>query len=134
MKKRTLLLSLFLGACVIGLAQDDDAFRAGMKALPGSVGGMRKNLEAKSNDAVVADAKKVEAIFGQSAEYWTKKGVTDAAGWSKDAQAAAAKVASTAAAGDTEGATAALKGVTGSCKGCHEAHREKADDGSYKFK
>src|SRR4051812_33465132 len=108
MKKKTLLLSLFLGACAIGLAQDDDAYKTWMKSLPGSVGGMRKNLEAKSNDAAAADAKKVEAVFAQSAEYWTKKGVTDAAGWSKDAQTAAGKVAAAAAAGDTEGATTAL--------------------------
>ncbi|MEP6537208.1 MAG: cytochrome c, partial [Bryobacteraceae bacterium] len=48
--------------------------------------------------------------------------------------AEAAKVASAAASGDAEGAAAAFKGVTGSCKGCHEAKREKLPDGSYKFK
>jgi cytochrome c556 len=134
MKKKTALLSLFLGICTLALAQDDDAYKALMKSLPPAVGGMRKNLEAKDHAAVAAEAKKVETAFGQSAEYWTKKGVTDAAGWSKDAQAAAAKVAAAATAGDAEGATAALKGVTGSCKGCHDAHREKAADGSYKIK
>ncbi len=134
MKKRTLLLSLFLGVCAIGLAQDDDAYKAWMKSVPPAVGGIRKNLEAKSNEAVVPDAKKLEDVFSKSAEYWTKKGVTDAAGWSKDAQMAAAKVATAAAAGDTDGAMAAMKGVTGSCKGCHETHREKLADGSYKIK
>ncbi len=134
MKKRALLLSWFLGVCALGLAQDEDAYKGLMKATPPAVGGIRKNLEAKALDAVVGDAKKLEHIFGESAEFWTKKGGSDAAGWSKDAQAAAAKVASAAAAGDAEGAAAAFKGVTGSCKGCHEAHREKLADGSYKIK
>ncbi len=115
-------------------AQDEDAYKSLMKATPPAVGGVRKNLEAKSMDAVVEDAKKLEHIFGESAEFWTKKGGADAVGWSKDAQAAASKVASAAAAGDAEGAAAAFKGVTGSCKGCHEAHREKLADGSYKIK
>ena len=134
MKKTALLLLLFLGICAMGLAQDEDAYRGWMKAAPPAVGGIRKNLEAKSMEAVIDDAKKLEHIFGQSAEFWTKKGGADAAGWSKDAQAAAAKVASAAAAGDAEGAAAAFKTVTGSCKGCHEAHREKLADGSYKIK
>jgi cytochrome c556 len=134
MKKKALLLSLFLGVCAMGWAQDEDAYKGWMKAAPAAVGGIRKNLEAKSLDAVVVDAKKLEDIFGQSAEFWTKKGGADAAGWSKDAQAAAAKVASAAAAGDADGAAAAFKAVTGSCKGCHDAHREKVADGSYKIK
>jgi cytochrome c556 len=134
MKKKALLLSLFLGVCTMGWAQDEDAYKGWMKALPGTVGGIRKNLEAKSLEAVVGDAKKLEEIFGHSAEFWTKRGGADAAGWSKDAQAAAAKVASAAAAGDADGAAAAFKGVTGSCKGCHDAKREKLADGSYRFK
>ncbi|MEO8131131.1 MAG: hypothetical protein ABI822_28795, partial [Bryobacteraceae bacterium] len=111
MKRKALLLSLILGVCATGWAQDEDAYKGWMKALPGTVGGLRKNLEAKSLDAVVGDAKKLEEIFGHSAEFWTKRGGADAAGWSKDAQAAAAKVASAAASGDAEGAAAAFKGV-----------------------
>src|SRR4051812_3280443 len=99
MKKKALLLSLFLGVCTMGWAQDEDAYKGWMKSLPGTVGGIRKNLEAKSLEAVAADAKKVEEVFAHSAEFWTKKGGADAAGWSKDAQAAAAKTAAAAAAG-----------------------------------
>jgi cytochrome c556 len=132
--KKTALLSLFLGVSAMGWAQDDEAFKVWMKATAGAVGSIKKNLEAKSNDAVVTDAKKLEELFANGAEYWTKKNVVDAAGWSKEAQTAAGKVATSAAAGDTDGATAALKGVTGSCKGCHETHREKLADGSYKIK
>jgi cytochrome c556 len=134
MKKRTLLLSLFLGLCTIGFAQDEDVYKPWMKATAGSVGSIRKSIEAKTWDAVVPEAKKLEDVFGKSAEFWTKKGVTDAAGWSKDAQAASAKLAAASASGDVEGATAAFKLVSGSCKGCHEAHREKLADGSYKIK
>ena len=118
----------------MGLAQVEDAYKDWMKSVPPAVGGIRKNLEAKTLDAVVADAKKLETVFGQSAEFWTKKGGADAAGWSKDVQAAAGKVASAAAAGDADGAAAAFKVVSGSCKGCHETHREKLADGSYKIK
>jgi len=86
MKKKALLLSLFLGVCTtMGWAQDEDAYKGWMKALPGTVGGIRKNLEAKSLEAVVGDAKKLEEIFGHSAEFWTKRGGADAAGWSTPA-------------------------------------------------
>ena len=135
MKKRTLCLSLFLGVAAIASAQDEAAYKTWMKSLPGTMTEMNKNAKAGDWKAVAPDAKKAEEVFTQSAAFWTKRGGgDDAAGWSKDAAAAAAKLSAAASSGDAAGAEAGLKAVSGSCRGCHTAHREKAEDGSYKFK
>lgn len=135
MTKRTLCLTAFLGLAVIAPAQDEAAYKTWMKSLPPTMAEMNKNAKAGDWAAVAPDAKKVETVFTQSAEFWTKKGGgDDAAGWSKDAAAAAAKLSAAASSGDAAGADAALKAVSGSCRGCHAVHRDKADDGSYKIK
>jgi len=135
MKKRTVWLSLFLGLAVIATAQDEAAYKTWMKSMPGTMAEMNKNAKAGDWKAVAPDAKKAEEVFTKSAEFWTKKGGgDDAVTMSKEAAAAAAKLSAAASSGDAAGAEAALKAVGGSCRGCHTAHRDKAEDGSYKIK
>ncbi len=95
---------------------------AGMKAL-------KKNLDAGMKDDAAKDARQLADIFKQVEEIWAKTNTADAVTFSRDAQAAASDMAS-----GTGDSTASFKALGASCAGCHAAHREKSEDGSYRTK
>jgi hypothetical protein len=133
--KRTLMLLACMSALgITAVAQDDAAYVTWMKTVGSTGGSLRKNLEAKSSDGAAADAKKLQEVFGHVHEYWAKKGSDDAMKFAMTAQEAYGDVATQAAAGKFEEASASLKKAGATCAGCHTAHREKAADGSYKIK
>ncbi len=133
MKKIMIIVAGVLALSTLALAQDD-AFKGWMKTIGGSTGGVKKNLEAQNFDGAVTDARKLEGAFKEVAAYWEGKKDGNAVELAKTGQDAAAKVVAAASIKDSEQATMGLKMIQGTCKGCHEAHREKTADGSYKIK
>jgi hypothetical protein len=132
--KRILLFT----ACLIALsmtviAQDED-YQKWMKTVGATSGSLRKNLAAKDGAAASADAKKLQEVFDQVHDYWQKKNVDDASKFAMDARDGFHDVAEQASAGKFDDASATLKKASASCGGCHNAHREKAADGSWKMK
>lgn len=133
--KRFGSLALCLMALVtVALAQDAADYQKWMKTAGGTAGSLRKNLEAKNGEAATADAKKLEAVFKQVHDFWHKKGVDDAMMTAMDAGAKFKEVGELASAGKFDEAGATLKKAMGTCGTCHNAHREKAADGSWKMK
>jgi len=53
---------------------------------------------------------------------------------SRDGRAAARELAATAQAGNAAGAKQAFTALGGTCKSCHDVHREKLPDGTYRIK
>jgi cytochrome c553 len=76
----------------------------------------------------------VAGVFGQVHAFWQKKNVADAQKFAMDAQNGFKQVAEHAAAGRFDEASQALTAAQANCAGCHEAHRERAADGSWKIK
>ncbi len=66
--------------------------------------------------------------------YFAKRNVADAAKWSQEGKISADELAEAARAAATEKSVAAFKTLSGTCRPCHDVHREKQTDGSYKFK
>ena len=131
--------SLLIAACitVLGMtvvAQDDSEYQGWMKAVGATSGSLRKNLQAKNGDAAAADAKKLQEIFGHVHNYWNDKHVDDAMEFAMAASSGFGDVADQSAAGNFDEAAATLKTTSANCGGCHNAHREKAADGSWKIK
>ena len=58
----------------------------------------------------------------------------DAVKIADDSAAAATATAAAAKAGDWDKVKSSWGTVNGGCKGCHDKHREKLEDGSYKIK
>ncbi len=131
--------SLLIAACitVLGMtvvAQDDSEYQGWMKAVGATSGSLRKNLQAKNGDAAAADAKKLQEIFGHVHNYWNDKHVDDAMKFAMAASSGFGDVADQSTAGKFDEAAATLKTTSSNCGGCHNAHREKAADGSWKIK
>ena len=132
--------ALLIAGCVLSIvlaasAQDDEAeFVQWMKATGTTAGSLRKNLEAKNGDAAAADARKLHGVFASVHGFYEKKKVTGATKFAVDSVAGFKEVEQMATAGKFEEASAALKKAMANCAGCHKDYREKAADGTYKFK
>ena len=118
------------------VAQEGRPFSQVMKEIGGSVGEVKKAFDGQGNkEAVASGGEKLEGLFKEVQVFFVKRGgADDAVESAKNAQAAAKELATEATSGTKPGAQAAFAKVSGSCKGCHEAHREKLPEGGYKIK
>ena len=131
---RKLVLPLaFCAAVGLMSAQEDAEFSKSMKTIGKNMNAL-KGMEMKTGPEAADSAAKIAAAYKVTEAYWTKNNVTDAAKWTQEASGFADDLAAAAKAGEQEKAAAAYKSLGGTCKGCHDAHREKVGEGSYKIK
>ncbi|MCS7024405.1 MAG: hypothetical protein NZV14_06355 [Bryobacteraceae bacterium] len=135
MKKNFLILAVScLAASVMVMAQDEAAYVALMKQIGPTCSALGKKLQAKEGAAAVADAKKLQDLFQEVHAFWQKRSAADAMNFAKEASAAFQSVEQHASGGHFDEASASFKKALATCSGCHNAHREKAPDGSWKIK
>jgi cytochrome c556 len=135
MKKRTAAMLICLAAALATVAMaDDQEFVGWMKKTGGTVGKLRKEVDAKAYPDVAKDATALAEIFKNVEDYFAKSHTDDAVAMSQSAQAVAKQLANAATSGDADAVANTLKGVQASCAGCHTAHREKLPEGGYKIK
>ena len=132
MKFPLALLALAVFSAAVS-GQDDAQLQDLMKATNTEMGVLRK-IDAKTGPDAAASAEKLSAIYEKVTAFWTAKNVPDAVKISGEGKTAADSLVAAVKAGDSEKASAAFKTLGGTCRPCHEAHREKAADGSYKIK
>jgi cytochrome c556 len=113
--------------------QENGELEAWMKATGASLGVLRK-LEKKTGPEAVAQAEKIGGIYENMIGFWRQRNAEDAVKLSTEGKAAAVELASAAHADDADKAAAAFNRLGGTCKGCHDAHREKTPEGKYKIK
>lgn len=128
--KKTLLFAVICGCLWAADRPYDDL----MREVGAVCGSLKKNLDAKNDAAAADDAKKLQSLFKQTHAFWKAKNTTSAMEQAMAGGKASGAVAKAAAAGKNEEAQAAFKNVLGSCKGCHDGHREKGADGKWKIK
>lgn len=133
MNRMKLALLAITASGLVLTAQDDAKFEEWMKSVDTSAKVLRK-VEKKTGAETVENAEKIGAAYENMIGYWRQKNAADALKLSEEGKAAAVELASAANAGDAEKAEAAFKKVGGTCRPCHEAHREKLADGKYKIK
>lgn len=133
--KRTFCRLLAAGLCwaTMALAADDKDFQTWMKTAGGTIGGLKKALDAKNNGEAAQAARKLEDVFSHVEMYMTEQKVQDGAGYARDAGSAAKQIAAAADAGNASDAGAGFSKLGGACKSCHDAHREKVE-GGFRFK
>jgi cytochrome c556 len=135
MKKRTAATLLCLATAFATAALADDAeFQGWMKKTGGTVGKLRKEVEAKAFSDVATDATALAEVFKSVEAYFAKSHTDDAVAMAQASQAVAKQLADAASAGNADAVASTMKGVQASCGGCHAAHREKLPEGGYKIK
>src|SRR3954451_8411983 len=113
--------------------QENGELEAWMKATGASLGVLRK-LEKKTGPEAVTQAEKIGGIYENMIGFWRQRNAEDAVKLSTEGKAAAVELASAAHADDADKAAAAFNRIGGTCKTCHDAHREKTPEGKYKIK
>ena len=134
--KRTIatLFCLTAALAVVASADDQADFVGWMKTTGGTMGKLRKELEAKTYSDAAKDAATLQEVFKHVEDYFAKTNTADAVTSAQAAGVASKKLADAAGAADADAAAASLKAVMATCGGCHMAHREKLPEGGYKIK
>lgn len=133
-------------AAVLTVALSTPAVRAAevteadyQKAMKETLAGMQavgKTLRENSSEltAVSAAAKNIEAALATIHEFWVARKDEEAIKMNTAAREAALSVAKAAATNDEAATTAAVRVLQGTCKPCHDAHREQLPDKTYRIK
>jgi hypothetical protein len=116
------------------LTPEETAFDAVMKQVNPTFGELRKALEASDAAAAKAQGAKLRGFFSETSAFFAKRSVTDAQGWAKEAVALVDAATKGAASNDWTAAKDAASKIQPLCASCHNAHRERLEDGSYRVK
>jgi cytochrome c556 len=122
------------GLAVMASEKPPDSYVKNMKDTNAAAQSLRKSVEAKDYDAVAKDAATLKELFGNTEEFWTKRNTEDAVTVAKAAVKAATDLETAAKAKDAAAVADAAKSVNGTCKTCHDAHRERLPDGTSEIK
>jgi hypothetical protein len=131
------LLGVIIGAgrvLATSAAMSETEYDAAMKEVRGAFMDLKKNLDGQAGEEAAKNAQKLADVFKKVEEFWTERKQDDAVTFAKAAAGEAAKAAEAAKAGNFTGGLDAHKALQGTCQGCHTAHRERAEDGSYRIK
>jgi hypothetical protein len=115
-------------------AQSAASLEDTMKQVVATMGKMKKGIDAKTLHDVAGDAEKMQALFKDTEAIFAGMNIADAVQMSQAAQSAAGEIVNAGHSDNAEGASAAFSKLGSTCKGCHDAHREKLPDGKYKLK
>lgn len=105
-----------------------------MKDVNTTATALRGHVQAKDYDGIAADAEALKPMFAEIEKFWTARKVDDALGFAKTGAKGVADLETAAKAKNEEGVAAAARAVTGTCMGCHAAHRERLPDGTSEIK
>lgn len=130
MKHSLIALLLLFGLTVAG--QDND-FTSGMKTAAATMGAISK-AEKKTGPQITSAGERLGSIYENMIPFWRQRNAADAVKISEQGKIAAAQLASAAFGNDEAKVTTALQTLGGTCKACHEAHRDKTPEGKYKIK
>jgi cytochrome c556 len=139
MKYQALVLSLatLAIASLTGLAaekMDETKLQKSMKEVGDAAKRFKKNQDEKNADQMAKDAQRIAEIYHETIAFWKERKMDDAVKSSQESEAAAKAAAIAAKAGDWEKVKANVQGLMKNCKSCHDSHREKLEDGTYRLK
>jgi cytochrome c556 len=113
---------------------DEKSLQKLMKEV-GDIAKRFKPSQDNKNGAVLAkDATRLAEINKQVTGFWKSRKFDDAVKLSTESADAATAAATAASAGDWDKVKTSVGAVMKNCKACHDAHREKLEDGGYRIK
>ena len=105
-----------------------------MKDVAVASGALRKSVEASDFAASVEQAQRLERLFKETEDFWTKFKTKDAIDAAVGAKELSASIAAAATAKDAPKMKTATSGLVRFCSTCHDSHREQMPDKSYRIR
>lgn len=130
----TLGAAAVLGVVVMAGEKAPDSYIKNMKDTNAAAQSLRKSVEAKDYATIEKDAATLKTLFSSTEEFWTNRKADDAVAAAKTGVKAATDLEAAAKAKNEADVTAANKTLQGTCKTCHDAHRERLPDGTSEIK
>jgi cytochrome c556 len=121
-------LTLFAGE------KPPESYVKNMKETNAAAQELRKNLEAKNYDGIANNAATLKTLFENTRSFWESRKMDDAVELAKSGGKAAGELETAAKSKNEEAVTTAAKTLNGTCKTCHDAHRERLPDGTSEIK
>lgn len=118
----------------VPLSKEEVAFDAVMKQVNPTLGELRKALEATDSAAVKAQGTKLRSLFEETRKFFSARSAADAVGWAGEAATLVEAVTTGASSNNWPAAKDAASKIQPLCASCHNAHRERQEDGSYRVK
>ena len=139
MKKHTIIavLAAALLAPAVRAADVTEAdYEKAMKDVLAGMQGAGKALRDGGADLtpVVAGGKAIDAALASVDSFWVARKDAEASKMNAAARAAAMAVVKAAESKDAAATGEAMKALQGTCKACHDVHREQLPDKSYRLK
>lgn len=134
--------SVWLGLCAAVVAaltvaaseKPPESYVKNMKETNVAAQALRKLVETKDYDGIAKEAATIKTLFESTLKFWEARKTEDAVGFAKNAAKVAGDLEAAAKAKNDEAIAAGARAVNASCKGCHDAHRERLPDGSSEIK
>src|SRR5215471_18161016 len=131
-------LLAFAAACGVVLVAEKapESYSSAMKTFGATAQNLRKDAAASPKDyeALAREAAAMKGAYATAVAFWTEKKVEDALQISRNGAKAAADLEAAVKAKDDAAIATAAAAATGTCAGCHMAHRVRNDDGTYEIK
>jgi hypothetical protein len=116
------------------LTPEEQAYSNLMKQVNTAAMALRTGVTASNAAATQERAAELKTLFTEVRAFWKKRGIADAEGWAGDALELAETVDVATAGSKWPEATAAATRLNQVCTTCHNAYRERLDDGTFRFK
>ena len=138
MRKSTIIAALAVAFIAPGLHAADVTEADYQKAMKDVLAGMQAAGKAVRDagdlSAAAAGAKSIDAALASIDGFWAARKDTEAVKMNAASRAAALAVGKAAESKDVAATGEAIKALQGTCKACHDVHREQLPDKTYKIK
>ena len=112
----------------------DASLTAAMKIISPSFAALRTAAQESKADAVTENVAKLTPAFTQTETIWAGLGQSSVAALAGEARGHVAAIESAAAAGNWDGVKTSAGALNQLCQNCHATHRERQEDGTFRFK
>lgn len=121
---------------IVPMTPEEVTFSGYMKQISPASTALRQAADGSNAEQTKANTAILRKNFTDAQAYFKTKNITDAIGWAGDALkfVSTMEAATASATPKWEDVRTAANGVGGLCAGCHAIHRERQDDGSFRFK
>jgi len=118
----------------VPLTPEEEAFDAIMKRVNPTFGEVRKAIEASDASAAGDAGTRLRGLFDDTRKFFEARKTDDAAGWAGEAVSHLDAISKAVAGGDWNAAREAASKIQPLCAQCHNAHRERDEEGNYRVK
>jgi len=116
------------------MSADEEALSKLMKQIGPAFNALRQAATASNAADAAKQAGLLKAAFTDTAPFWKTRTLEDAIKWSGDARRESEAVETAAGKAEWDAVNAGVPRLQQICASCHGVHRDRLDDGTYRFK